>query len=224
MRFGARLGVLILLSAAGSSGRFAGQVAGLPVRNAGIVTGIGLAADVGFPNAHSGKGTAFGATGAVGLGPVGLTASVARWKPSGGDAVTSVGGTGNLRVFGGPLIPLAVTLQGGIGRFRQSTIEGGTLTSLHVPVGLGIGLTIPNPAFGIKPWIAPRLDLLHTSETGGSVTGTVGDTEVHFGISGGVDVSFLSGLSVRAMYDRVQAGPGAHPSVLSLGLGFRVGT
>ncbi len=47
-----------------------------------------------------------------------------------------------------------------------------------------------------------------------------GGTHAHFGISGGVDVSLLNGLSLRAAYDRVNDAQGVHPSVFSLGLGF----
>ena len=225
MRSRLRLVMVLLAGFSGWSAPLAAQVAGLPVRNAGIGTGLGIAADVGFPNSGLGKGVAYGATGVIGLGPLGLSASIARHDPSGSaDAITSVGGTGNLKVFGGPLIPFAITLQGGVGHYRQDTIEGGRVTTWRLPAGLGIALTIPNPAFSIKPWVAPRLDLTHTRESGGSGSGTATHTEGHFGISGGVDLGFLGGLSVRAMYDRVQAGNGPNPSVLSLGLGFRVGT
>ena len=196
------------------------QVAGLPVRNAGIGTGIGIAADIGFPNADLGKGTAFGGTGFVGFGPLGVTASISRWNPAGeGDALTSVGGTLNLKVFGGPLIPLSLTMQGGIGRTKTSDIEGGSVTTTHFPLGLGVAVTIPNPAFSIKPWAAPRIDVVHQSGDG-----LISGTRAKFGISGGIDVGFLSGISIRAMYDRVSAGGGLHPAVFSLGAGFKVGT
>lgn len=194
------------------------QVAGLPVRNAGIGTGIGIAADVGFPNADLGKGTAIGATGFVGLGPLGVTASVDRWTPKDADAVTSIGGTVNLKVFGGPLIPLAITMQGGAARTRTGP-AGDQVTTWHFPAGLGLGVTIPNPAFSIKPWLAPRVDVVHQSGAG-----IIDGTRAKFGISGGIDVGFLSGISLRAMYDRVSAGGGLHPAVLSLGAGFKVGT
>lgn len=46
-----RLLALFAAGAAGSAGSLRAQAAGLPVRNAGIGTGIGIAADVGFPNA-----------------------------------------------------------------------------------------------------------------------------------------------------------------------------
>lgn len=219
---------LLALGAAGLSGAsgLAAQVAGLPVRNAGIGTGIGVALDAGFPNAHAGKGFALGATGAVGLGPLGVTASLSRYDPKGSDAVWSAGGSANLKVFGGPLIPLSVTVQAGAARTSQdaSTIEGDPLTirTWHVPVGVGIALTIPNPVFAIKPWLAPRLDIVRTTIEADTPAET--HTDKNFGISGGVDLGFLSGLSLRLMYDRVMAGDGVHPSVLSIGVGFRVGT
>jgi hypothetical protein len=224
-----RLLALFALGAAGIPGvpALAAQVAGLPVRNAGIGTGIGVAADVGFPNGAMGKGTAVGATGAVGLGPLGVTASVSRYDPKAAEAFWSLGATANLKVFGGPLIPVSVTLQAGAARSSQSatSIEGDALSirSWHVPVGVGLALTIPNPVFSIKPWLAPRLDLVRTTQSDGGTAAQTSHTDKNFGISGGVDLGFLSGLSVRVMYDRVMADGGVHPSVLSLGLGFRVG-
>ncbi|HEV2290961.1 MAG TPA: hypothetical protein VGR60_03910, partial [Gemmatimonadales bacterium] len=70
------------------------QVAGLPVFNSGIGTGIGINADVGFPNQDAGKGSAYGLTGSVGLGPLGITATVASRKPNGASSSTTwLGGT-----------------------------------------------------------------------------------------------------------------------------------
>src|SRR5882757_3209910 len=56
MRVGTRLIALVALGAAGTTGALAAQVRFLPVRNAGVGTGIGIAADVGFPNAAAGNG------------------------------------------------------------------------------------------------------------------------------------------------------------------------
>jgi len=210
-----RLIALVMIGAAGRTGGLVAQVAGMPVRNAGVGTGIGIAADVGFPNGDAGKGIAVGATGAIGLGPLGVTGSVATWNPKGpGSSMTSAGVTGNLKIFGGPLIPVSVTLQAGAAHYKVSGES-----NWHVPVGVGLALTIPNPVFSIKPWLAPRVDVVRTNPAVGS-----SDTDTNFGISGGVDLGFLSGLTIRAMYDRVSAGGGLKPSVLSLGLGFKVGT
>ena len=225
MKWTTRLLALIALGAAGSAGGLAAQVAGLPVRNAGIGTGIGIALDAGFPNADAGKGFALGATGTVGFGPLGVTGSVSRFDPRGADPRWSVGGTGNFKIFGGPLIPLAITLQAGAG-YAKVTEQGFeapvTTKTVHLPVGLGVALTIPNPVFSIKPWLAPRLDVLRTTLE--SDTPAESHTDTNFGISGGIDLGFLSGVSFRLMYDRVMAGDGVHPSVLSIGLALKVGT
>lgn len=229
MTFRTRLIALVALGAAGSTGGLAAQVRFLPVRNAGVGTGLGIAADVGFPNADAGKGIAVGATGAIGLGPLGVTGTVATWNPKGpGPSVHSAGVTGNLKIFGGPLIPVSVTLQAGAAYDKQggTSIEGDAFAAKtwHVPVSLGLALTIPNPVFSIKPWLAPRVDVTRTTLSNGGTASTTTDTRAKFGISGGVDFGFLSGLAVRVMYDRVRMGNQSTPSVLSLGLGFKVGT
>lgn len=210
-----RLIALGVLWAAGSAGGLLAQVRGLPVRNAGVGTGIGIAADAGFPSASAGSGLALGATAAVGLGPIGVTGSVARFDPKGAaGAINSLGATANLKVFGGPLIPISVTAQVGAAFSRVGSIE-----ELRLPIGVGLALTIPNPVFSIKPWLAPRLDIVSTS--GASLTG---GRDAKFAVSGGVDLGFLNGLTIRAMYDRINWGAGGNPSVFSLGLGFKVGT
>jgi len=219
--------VLLLFAAAGNAGGLVAQVAGLPVRNAGVGTGAGIALDVGFPSASAGKGVAVGATGSLGLGPVGFTATVATLDPKGaGKRINSIGATGNLKIIGGPLIPVSVTLQAGVG-YDKVTLDGGgeaptTTKRLHVPVGVGLALTIPNPVFSIKPWVAPRLDVLRTRIYSDVLPVT--HTDSRFGLSGGVDLGFLNGLTIRAMYDRVSRGSGSNVSTLSIGLGFKVGS
>jgi len=226
MKSSTRLLALIALGAAGRAGGLVAQVAGLPVRNAGISTGLGIAGDVGFPNAAAGKGIAFGATGVLGLGPLGVSASVAHWSPKDSPlgAINSYGGTANLKIFGGPLIPISVTAQVGIAHYNQSAPDAESISATHVPLGLGLALTIPNPVFSIKPWVAPRVDVNRVKTTPGFVQGgvTSTDTDTNFGISGGIDLGFLNGLLVRTMYDRVKRG-GATLSVFSLGIGFQVG-
>jgi opacity protein-like surface antigen len=200
--------VLTVLGVAAASPASA-QVLGIPIHNSGIPTGVGIVGEVGFPNADAGKGTAFGATGLLGVGPIGFTASVASYNPKGpGSNITSYGATGNLKVFGGPLIPLSVTLQGGVGYFKV-----GTAKDLHVPVGLGIALNIPNPALAIKPWIAPRLDVERVS------VGSTSNTSTDFGLSAGIDFNLLGGLGFRASYDWVSRN-GAKPAVFGLGASY----
>lgn len=185
----------------------AAQLSGLPTRNAGIPNGLAVGAEVGMPDADYGDGTAYGARAALGFGMLGVSALISTYDPDGPtDSYTTVGGALNLKVIGGPLIPLAVTLQGGL----ESGSPGGE-SSLHAPIGLGISLTIPNPGVAITPWLAPRVDLTRFGDN---------DVETNFGLSGGVDLSIIWGLTVTASYDRVWGDGGVHPSVFGVGAGW----
>ena len=198
------------------------QVHGIPVYNSGIPTGIGVYADIGFHKASrfrlplvtdAGKGRSLALSGRAGFGPFGATAVLSTFNPQGpGDSELSVGGTLNYKVFGGPLIPLSVTLQGGIGYSKPEAgfLPDEDVNEFRFPVGLGLALTIPNPALAIKPWIAPRLDVVRTSAGGDS------NTESNFGLGGGVELNTLSGFGVHAAYDRVFL-DGSDPSVFGVG-------
>jgi hypothetical protein len=191
----------------------AAQVRGLPVYNSGTPRGIGLYGDVGFPNDDAGGGHAFGATGRLGLGFVGVTATVATFDPKGPEgSKTSVGGTGNLRVFGGPLVPLSVTLQAGVGyaELEGSATTGEDVDEWHIPIGVGFALTIPNPALAIKPWLAPRIDITRLSGGGSS------NTDTNFGLSGGIELNLLNGFGAHASYDYVN-GDGGNPGIFGIG-------
>jgi hypothetical protein len=190
----------------------AAQVPGLPVYNAGIPRGIGIFADLGFPNDDAGGGTAYGATGRVGLGVLAFTATLSALNPDGPAGTSAaVGGTVNYRVFGGPLVPLSVTLQGGIG-YTAPNNDGGILPDdvIHFPIGLGLALTIPNPALAIKPWLAPRLDIVRSSVSDGH------STETNFGLSGGIELNLLNGFGAHASYDYVN-GDGGNPGIFGIG-------
>jgi hypothetical protein len=204
-------GVLALGLVLGPS-RVAAQVRGVPVYNSGIATGVAIYGDVGFSNADAGKGTALAVTGRAGFGPLGATAILSTFNPDGpAGSKLSVGATLNYKVFGGPLIPLSVTLQGGIGYSKPDTgLLPGNTTELRFPVGLGIALTIPNPALAIRPWIAPRLDIVRSS--GGGLS----NTETNFGLGGGLELNLLTGLGLHAAYDRVFT-DGGDPSVFGIG-------
>jgi hypothetical protein len=193
----------------------AAQVRGIPVYNNGIPSGIAVYGDVGFPDEEAGKGTAFAISGRAGFGGFGATAMLATFNPDGpGDNDLSVGATLNYKVFGGPLIPLSVTLQGGIGYSKPDVgLLPGDEDELRFPIGLGFALTIPNPALAIQPWIAPRVDIVRLS--GGGLS----DTETSFGLGGGVELNLLSGFGLHAAYDRVFL-DGGDPSTFGLGAHF----
>lgn len=212
-----RFAIVALALSFGPASHASAQVLGLPVYNSGIPTGVGVYGDVAFPNAAAGDGHTFALTGRLGVSRIGITATVASFNPSGPDnTLTSVGATGNYKLLGGPLIPFSATLQGGIGYGKLGS--GPTaLKTWHFPIGLGIGITIPNPALAIRPWIAPRVDLTHTS------TGGVSDTDSNFGVSAGVELNFLTGFGVHASYDRIFAS-GDDPGIFAIGAhyGFRI--
>lgn len=203
-------GLALLQMISGSSA--SAQVRGIPVYNNGIPSGIALYGDVGFPNQEAGKGTAFAVSARAGFGAFGATAMLATFNPEGdGDNNVSVGATLNYKIFGGPLIPLSVTLQGGIGYSKPDIgLLPGDEDELRFPVGLGFALTIPNPMVAIQPWLAPRLDITRVS--GGGLS----DTETAFGLSGGVELNLLSGFGVHAAYDRVFA-DGGDPGIFGFG-------
>src|SRR5690606_9968310 len=117
-------------------------------------------------------------------------------------------------------IPLAVTLQGGVGYYQMAE-AGNEFTEVHLPVGVGFALTIPNPALAIKPWLAPRVDIVRrTSETGGVVgTVKVSDTDTRFGLSGGRELPAIDGLGVRAGCAFVRA-ESATPAVFGIGVQY----
>lgn len=202
--------VLALLGGALVQAPVAAQSLGLPVVNNGVPTGLNLAVDAGFSNADAGKATTLGASASLGIGFLGVTGTISHWNPKAGDAVWAPGVSGSLRLLGGPLIPLRVMAQAGVSHWE---IAGNKYT--HVPVGIGFAATIPSPGFAIKPWIAPRIDVVRSS----AGAGTDNNTDTRFGISGGIELALLNGLSIRAAYDRVSAKIGK-PSIFALGVGF----
>jgi hypothetical protein len=196
------------------------QVPGLPVYNAGVPRGIGIFGDLGFPNDDAGGGTAYGVTGRVGLGVLAFTATLSALNPDGPAGTSAaVGATANYRVFGGPLVPLSVTLQAGIGYTSPDSptpLPGnGAFSSneiTHFPFGLGLALTIPNPALAIKPWLAPRLDVVRTPTTDGDGH----QTDTNFGLSGGIELNLLNGFGAHASYDYVN-GDAGNPGIFGIG-------
>ena len=204
----ALLGILITAPSA------AAQVRGIPVYNVGVPRGIGVYGDVGFPNDEAGGGTAYAITGRGGFGLFGATAILSTYNPDGpGDSDVSVGATLNYRLFGGPLVPLAVTLQGGIGYAKpeDGTLPAPDVTELRFPVGVGFALTIPNPILAIKPWLAPRLDIVRRS-----AEGVDAETDSEFGLSGGLELNTLGGFGLHATYDAIFA-DGGTPGVFGIG-------
>lgn len=189
------------------------QVAGLPVFNSGVNSGITLNADYGKPNADAGKGHTLGFTGGIGLGPIGFTATYATNKPEGAsDAAKWLGATANLKLFGGPLVPISVNAQVGLGYNSQDVGLPEDLKTISVPVGLGIAANLPTPGLSIKPWIAPRMQYMRTS-------GAADDHQTKFGLSAGVNLGLVGGIQARVAYDYLKL-DNTKPGSFSVGVGY----
>lgn len=197
--------VLALAATAGA------QNPGLPVYNSGFGSGFTVAGDIGFPSDDAGGGTAFGLTGKVGLGPLGVSATISRWKPDGfSESNTSLGATVNMKLFGGPLIPFAITAQAGASRTKIMDVS-----LYHIPIGLSFSARIPTTVIGIKPWVAPRIDFARVS----GIPGVDAATESNFGFSAGVELNLLSGLGLHAAYDYVKV-DGGSDTIFGVGLHY----
>lgn len=196
------------------------QVLGLPVYNSGVNSGISLNADYGFfsTDPESVEAKTIGLTAGAALGPIGFTATYASLNPETGDNQSSLGATANLKVFGGPLIPVSVNAQVGLGYWQDADFFGPGLDrkNVNIPVGLGIALNIPTPGLSIKPWIAPRMQYYRTS-------GDVDDSQTKFGISAGVNLGLVGGINARVAYDQITWDVGATDvknKVFSVGVGY----
>ncbi len=169
------------------------QLAGIPVYfNPRGLSGIGVAANLGFPDNNYGGGTAYGVAGSIGGGPATLTAMVGAWKPTNASSTaTTYGADLGYRLFGGGLLPVAVGVQAGVGVVK-SPITDATLTTIPV----GVALSFDPPLFPLKPWIAPRIEIQRYS--GGGLPSA---NATAFRISAGVNFNLLLGLGLHAGVD-----------------------
>jgi hypothetical protein len=197
MMFGAALlsGVILIVPPA------VAQMNSIPVYfNPKGGTGLMVAVDLGRGmNAESGKNTAAAFRTALGVGPVTIGGSVGFVNPDEGGLVgreleRQYMGNVALRVFGGGLLPVSLSLQGGVGVLK---LDDAGIDIITVPIGLGIGFSIPTPGFSFDPWIAPRYTMVRNKD----VTFTETVTQNGFGISAGVNLNFLMGLGLHIAGD-----------------------
>ena len=189
-------------------------------------TGLMVAIDLGRGvNDESGKNTAAAFRTALGIGPVTIGGSVGLVNPDEGGLVgreleSQYMGNIALRLFGGGLLPVSISLQGGVGVLDISDINTKIVT---VPVGLGLGFSIPTPGFSFDPWIAGRYTFVRTKDATFPVAATANQNS--FGISGGLNFNFLMGLGfhVAGDWQRNPAElsiPKTKPFVLGIGLNY----
>jgi hypothetical protein len=209
MRRIARITALAAIPLAALATAGEAQLAGIPVYfNPRGGTGVGVAANLGFPDNNAGGGTAYGVSGSLGVGPLTISAMGGAWKGTGfGSAQTSFGADVAYRLFGGGILPVAVAVQAGFGTVKNPLpLVGGTYNTIPV----GVGISFDPPLFPLKPWIAPRVDFV----SGG------GSTTSKFRVSGGVNFNVLLGLGVHAAVDYTPSSPSA--TILGVGAHFNV--
>ncbi len=180
-------------------------------------TGLMVAVDLGRGiNDESGENTAVAFRTALGIGPVTIGGSVGLVNPEEGVPVgreleSQYMGNIALRLFGGGLLPVSLSLQGGVGVL---TLDDTNKEIITVPIGLGLGFSIPTPGFSFDPWIAGRYTFVRTKDATFPVAATANQNS--FGISGGLNFNFLMGLGFHIAGDWqsnplkvVTSGPGA---------------
>ncbi|MBM4186900.1 MAG: hypothetical protein FJ206_06240 [Gemmatimonadetes bacterium] len=202
----------------------AAQAPGLPVVNGGVTRGAMFGVMAGVGNDGAGSGTAVGIQGGYGFRRLAIAGFASTLSGSTLDDGTFFSGGAAIayRVLGGPLVPVSLNFHAGAAYSEPAlALAGGgasTFKSWHVPIGLGLSWTFPQPVVAVKPWLSPRADIRRTSTPFASV-GT--DTETDFGLSGGITFGFLNGLGIDLAFDRVFAGgTGSKPTVVGLGLSY----
>jgi hypothetical protein len=184
------------------------QMVGNPVYfspKAGV--GLTIAGDYGRGlNDNSGKMNYFGGRATLGLPMFAITLGGGSAKPSGGTSTTSFGADAAVTVIKGPMVPVSVSLQAGVGSYKVL----GTRV-YNVPVGAALAFNVKSPGASVEPWVAPRLNIVHST----------GSTQSKFGASGGVNVGLPSGLGFHVALDYV-AISGAAPLTAGAGLHYAI--
>jgi hypothetical protein len=121
------------------------------------------------------------------------------------DKETTMEATVGMTVFGGPLIPISVRIQTGLGILKQGSptdpVFGGEFSTFTVPIALGISVDIPTPGFNIEPWFAPRIQISREQATGFGLGSVITDNNLDLGFSLGVNGGLPMGLGFHAALD-----------------------
>ena len=217
-------GTALIMGSSLLAGPAVAQMNSIPVMfNPKGGTGFLVALDIGRGmNTESGKNTALAFRSALGIGPVTIGGGIGIVNPDQGGTVgrksqTQYMGNFALRVFGGGLLPVSISLQGGVGVLDNTDLGEKVIT---VPVGLGIGFSVPTPGFSFDPWIAGRYAFVRNE------VGLVTANQNSFGISGGLNFNFLMGLGFHVAGDwqknpfKSATVPETKPFVLGIGLNY----
>ncbi len=226
-------GAALIMGMTFMAGPAAAQMNSIPVMfNPKSGTGLLVALDVGRGvNDESGKNTALAFRSALMVGPVTIGGGIGIVNPDQGGLVgretqTQYMGNLALRVFGGGLLPVSISLQGGVGVLDNPDPNISRIVT--VPIGLGIGFSVPTPGFSFDPWVAGRYAFVRNEGTSQTAN------QNSFGISAGLNFNFLMGLGFHVAgdwqtnpFERVTSGTGGpfevqktRPFVFGIGLNY----
>lgn len=212
------------------------QIFNQPVyHNPGHGTGVTLAADIGIGANDDAKKLVPGETPVgygghitLGLPVVTITAGLSVVDPKGPrDTEVAVGGNLALTLFKAPMTPIVVDLQAGLGYVKFDAAGGfPELKVIDVPIGVGLGINVPNPSVSFEPWIAPRIHVRNVRTTGLTFLSTGSDeTKVGFGVSGGFNLGLPMGLGFHAAVDWMTIdnvmGTSESPVVFGFGINYK---
>ncbi len=190
----------------------AAQLPGNPTYAIMAGPGVTLAGEYGRGlNDESFKTDYFGGRIAIGLPMVSFWGGAGAVKN--GESEVTFGGGVAINVIKGPLVPVAVSLQAGVGYLSE---DGENL--LIVPIGAVLAINVPNSPVDVRPWVMPRVEIQRTSNG-------VSQTEVGFGVSGGLNVTLPGGLGFHAALDwmTIDYGSGSvKPLLAGGGIHYRI--
>lgn len=195
----------------------AAQAPGLPVHGGGFRTGVEAIATIGWAGASSvtGDATTSAGTFAYGWSRVGVGGTVGYLD---GDVSTPVIGlqVGVRLVGDGVQTPFELGAFGGIGTTwgvscatdvpPGSDFSPGLCGSedpWRMPLGVSLVVAITTPLVSLRPWLAPRAEILSAG--------------TEFAGSAGVDLRFAGGFGARVMWDKVDG----QDQTLGVGLSYR---
>jgi hypothetical protein len=197
-----------LAALAAAAAPLAAQAPMLPLHGGPIQPGAELSVTVGFPDDEVAelRGTSYAASFGYGLGRVGLSATAGTFDAKEGRSRRTLGALATLHLYGdGITHPLTVGLFGGAGWMAESDLGDDVVR--HFPVGATAALTIATPVLSIRPWLAPRLDVLSCDPPNAQdIAALCWDTGTRFGLSAGIDLRFPGGFALRALSDYVDGG------------------
>ena len=241
----AGMAVVIGALAAGAASTARAQIQGMPLfTNPRYATGFRVHADLGLPtDTKVGLGSYSVIQGGVtfALGPVGIGANVGATRNDFKNISNGSGGTVGaqtkvtasallqLRVLGGGLSPLSLSLFGGASMDVQAyqfsgladSIKnqlGGASKVLTIPAGVAVGIKLPLVVVTPNLWAAPRLNFTKILNCPSGATCVNSKAEFRWAV--GLDVPILRIISVRAAYD---SGKLYGTTVNNFGVGASIG-